>query len=331
MSPHATSAPARPFPNGVYCPLITPFTADEELDIPAWETQVLRLTKAGMGLTLLGTNGEASHLSDDERKTLIASARAVLDKNGFAQTPILVGTGTGSAHQTIKLCKDAKEAGADYAIVIAPGYFSFAIGKNRAALKAFFIDVLDKSPIPVMIYNFPGAAAGIDLDSDFLEELAEHPNCFGAKLTCAGIGKGHRLAAYTQTEAYLARHGPFQVLPGFSDYLLPALVSRQTGCITGTGNIIPKTIVKLYNTSVKAIASGDAKDWAEALKLQDIVSSADWTVVKAGIQGTKYALDHFIQQGLGGDPRKPIPPVDDATKELVEKGLKAAIAFENSL
>lgn len=61
MSPHATAAPARPFPNGVYCPLITPFTADEEIDFVAWETQVVRLAKAGMGLVLLGTNGEGRH------------------------------------------------------------------------------------------------------------------------------------------------------------------------------------------------------------------------------------------------------------------------------
>ncbi|KAK4699291.1 4-hydroxy-2-oxoglutarate aldolase, partial [Phenoliferia sp. Uapishka_3] len=349
MSPHATAAPRRPFPNGVYCPLITPFLENEELDIPAWETQVLRLAKAGMGLVLLGTNGEASHLSDEERVTLISSARKTLDQNGFPDLALLVGTGAGSAHQSIKLAVQAKEAGADYSILIAPGYFAFAMGKNRGALKDFFTEVMDKSPIPVMIYNFPGAASGIDLDSDILEELSEHPNCFGAKvgshtysskefrtnfaqqLTCAGIGKGHRLAMYTQSEAYLARHSPFQVLPGFSDYLLPALVSRQTGCITGTGNCIPKTIVKLYKTATAALASGDPKLMQEALKLQDIVSTADWCIVKAGIGGTKYCLDLYVQKGLGGAPRSPLPKADSACEAMVAKGMKASMAYENSL
>lgn len=64
------------------------------------------------------------------------------------------------------------------------------MGKNKPAVKEFFTTVLDQSPLPVMIYNFPGAAAGIDLDSDILIELSEHQNCMGAKLTCAGIGKG---------------------------------------------------------------------------------------------------------------------------------------------
>ncbi|KAI5475036.1 hypothetical protein MNV49_002094 [Pseudohyphozyma bogoriensis] len=330
MSPHAVTA-TRPFPNGVYTPLITPFTADEELDLQAWETQVLRLTKAGMGLVLLGTNGEADGLADEERVTLIKSARAVLDKNGYPDVPLLVGTGVGSAHHTIKVTADAKAAGADYAIVIAPGYFAFAMGKNRAAVKSFFTEVLDKSALPVMIYNFPGAAAGIDLDSDMLKELADHPNCFGAKLTCAGIGKGSRLAQYTQSPEYLARHGPFQVLPGFSDYLLPAMVSRHTGCITGTGNVIPKTMIKLYNTAVSALASGSPKELAEAQKIQDIVSNADWAIVKAGIGGTKYALDQFIQPGLGGHSRRPIPAADDAIKAMLDKEMAESIAYEKSL
>jgi 4-hydroxy-2-oxoglutarate aldolase len=52
---------------------------------------------------------------------------------------------------TIQLCKEAAEAGADFAIVIASGYFAGALSK--AALKKFFVDVGDASPIPVMVYN----------------------------------------------------------------------------------------------------------------------------------------------------------------------------------
>lgn len=64
---------------------------------------------------------------------------------------MLVGTGTGSAKETIKITKQAAEAGADYSIVIAPGYFAFAYGKNRAALKDYFVEVIEKSPIPVRL------------------------------------------------------------------------------------------------------------------------------------------------------------------------------------
>lgn len=57
----------------------------------------------------------------------------------------------GSTKGTIALCRDAAAAGADFAIVIPSGYYAGALG--REALKKFFVDVSDASPIPVMIYN----------------------------------------------------------------------------------------------------------------------------------------------------------------------------------
>ena len=56
---------------------------------------------------------------------------------------------------TISLCKEAAKAGATHALVICPGYFAFAMKGDRAAIKDFFKGVMDSSPIPVMIYNFP--------------------------------------------------------------------------------------------------------------------------------------------------------------------------------
>lgn len=55
-------APTRKFENGVYTPLITPMTDDEQVDLAALRKQVVRLADAGMGLVLLGTNGEGKHL-----------------------------------------------------------------------------------------------------------------------------------------------------------------------------------------------------------------------------------------------------------------------------
>ena len=144
--------------------------------------------------------GEAIHLSHAERKTLIQTARKTLDDAGFTDVPIVAGTGAGSLRETIELSHEAAEAGADYAIVIASGYFAGAL--TRKALKAFFTEVAEKSPIPVIVYNckfswqrilefrsvnsfpVPGASAGIDLDSDLITELAQEcPNLCGVKLT----------------------------------------------------------------------------------------------------------------------------------------------------
>lgn len=110
----------------------------------------------------------AHNLSNAERKAATATARKALDDAGLKDAPLLVGTGGGSVQTTVELTREAAEAGASHAIVILPGgsrriscptltlgYFSFAISKDREAILAFFNGVMDKSPIPVMIYNFP--------------------------------------------------------------------------------------------------------------------------------------------------------------------------------
>lgn len=97
--------------------------------------------------------GEGVHLTHSERTALITATRNALDEAGFQQVPIIAGTGTGSTRESVELCKEAAEAGADYAIVIASGYFAGVLTGNKKALKAFWTEIADKSPIPVLIYN----------------------------------------------------------------------------------------------------------------------------------------------------------------------------------
>jgi L-threo-3-deoxy-hexylosonate aldolase len=145
--------------------------------------------------------GEAIHLSHAERVTLIQSARKTLDELDLVHMPVIAGTGAGSTRETLELSKEAAGAGADYVLVIASGYFASALAANREALKSYWTEVAQKSPVPVMIYNCevvfssnrtaissyaidPGASGGIDLDSDIITDLAkECPNICGVKLT----------------------------------------------------------------------------------------------------------------------------------------------------
>ena len=84
----------------------------------------------------------------------LKATQEALDDAGSQNMPIIAGTGAGSTRETIQLCKEAAEAGADYVIVIGtPGYFASVLATNRKALKAFFTEVAENSPIPVIVYN----------------------------------------------------------------------------------------------------------------------------------------------------------------------------------
>jgi 4-hydroxy-2-oxoglutarate aldolase len=111
------------------------------------------MASAGVGPLLAGSMGEAIHLSHIERSTLIKTARKVLDNAGLFSVPIVAGIGAGSTRECIELAKEAAGAGADCAIAICSGYFAGALAGNRKALKAYWVEISQKSPIPVMIYN----------------------------------------------------------------------------------------------------------------------------------------------------------------------------------
>lgn len=200
---------------------------------------------------------------------------------------------------------------------------------TRAALKTFFLDIQAASPIPVMIYNFPGASGGIDLDSSLINEIAsEGSNICGVKLTCGAVGKLTRITATTavpsfgdQTPRKSSSAPNFLTLGGFADFLAPAILGgRGHGAIMGLGNVYPKSLVRLFELSHKIATaeSPSAADLKKALALQDLVSNADEAFFKAGIAGTKWYL--ATHEGSGSKRmRRPLLDYEEAAGKQLEK------------
>ncbi|PCH38167.1 dihydrodipicolinate synthetase [Wolfiporia cocos MD-104 SS10] len=335
----ALNVPATPrsLQPGIYAPIPTFFLpGSEDLDLQSFESHVLLLAGAGVRPLLAGSMGEGIHLTHAERIILIQAARRALDKAGFTQVPIVAGTGTGSTRETIELCHEAARAGADYAIVIASGYFAGVLSGNKEALKAFWTEVAERSPIPVLIYNYPGASGGIDLDSDLITELAtSSPNLAGVKLTCGNVGKLTRICATVSDASFPSLYprrnpnAPFLVLGGYADFLVPSAFANGHGAITGLANVAPYTTVKLFQLAQEA--AKNPASLSEAQSLQAIVGRADFTIAKASIAGTKALLERLY--GYGGLPRKPLPPVDaDTITALWEHpDVRALVEAERSL
>lgn len=105
------------------------------------------------------------------------------------------------------------------------------------------------SPIPIVIYNFPGVVAGLDVNSDMLARLGAHPNIVGVKLTCGGIAKVARVRAQYEPEDFCA-------LAGQSDWLVPALSVGGIGVITGVANLYPKVRPLLFRIALRCSTKG---------------------------------------------------------------------------
>ena len=168
----------------------------EDLDIPSIKRHAVRLAKAGLvGLVTMGSNGEAVHLSREEKITVTKATREALDEAGFTHVPVMVGCSEGSVRGTVALIKEAASAGGDYTLLLPPSYFRGLM--DEESIYTYFTSVADKSPLPIVLYNYPGAVAGIDMDSDLLIRLAKHPKIVGTKFTCGNTGKLTRVALAT--------------------------------------------------------------------------------------------------------------------------------------
>ncbi|CAE6437727.1 unnamed protein product [Rhizoctonia solani] len=288
-------------PPGIHVPTLCFFKGEkQEIDHETITKHVQRLAQAGVhGLVVNGTTGEPSHLSRTERSDVIKTHRAALDSAGFQKLPLIVGTGVSSTWETIELTKEAAEAGGNFAIVIPPGYFKSAM--TNASLEAYYTEVADASPIPILLYNFPGVGAsnGIDLELSLIAKLAKHPNIVGIKFSCGNLGKAARIAAlYSQDE--------FAIFMGLAETLLHGLAgSGISGAITGLANNAPKACIRLYESYAKG-------DLAGAQKAQIEVTAAAAIELGGGIPAMRYGCIHYF--GYGGESRRPFPSISEDLK-----------------
>jgi 2-keto-3-deoxy-L-rhamnonate aldolase len=88
-------------------------------------------------------------MTNKERTAVLTGVRQELEKAGFHDYPILAGTATQSIEETLQQLDDARAAGAQWGMVLAPGYFAAAA--SQQGLIKWYTAVADKSPIPILV------------------------------------------------------------------------------------------------------------------------------------------------------------------------------------
>jgi 2-keto-3-deoxy-L-rhamnonate aldolase len=148
-----TSSP----PTGVFVPVPTFFkpasaskSLQAEIDVDTQVKHSVYLAKNGIrGLVLLGSTGEAIHMSKQERFDMVSGVRKGLDEAGFPDYPIMAGVLINSVEEVLEWLHDFKKAGAQWGLVLAPGYFGAAA--NQENIKEWYTLVADNSPIPILM------------------------------------------------------------------------------------------------------------------------------------------------------------------------------------
>jgi 4-hydroxy-2-oxoglutarate aldolase len=178
--------------HGIFPPITTPFYPEGNVYHRKLEHNVDHYSKTPVaGIVVLGSTGEAILLSDLEQRDVLQTAREAAAANKV----LIAGTGVESADGTLQLTEYAAKLGYDIAMVRTPHYYKKQM--QPANILAFYRFVADRSPLPVIIYNFP-PATGYDIPAELVIELAGHPNLIGIKESSGDVEKVRRMVAGTR-------------------------------------------------------------------------------------------------------------------------------------
>lgn len=279
----------------------TPFK-DGEVDQAAIQSNVRKWIAAGLGgVVVVGTNGEAALLDDDEADRVIEAARREVPSD----RALIAGAGHESTRATIAAARRAAAAGADAVLVKTPSVYRAHV--TVPGLVAHYTAVADASPVPVLLYNFAGST-GVNLSPETVARLAAHPNIVGMKETSTDGAQFADLAAIVPDG--------FTVLCGAAPGVFAALCAGAKGAIVAVSALMPAACLELL-AHVRAGRYDDAR----ALQRR-ITPLARAVTTTYGVPGLKVALN--MAGFCGGDPRPPLGPLPPDAIEKIRVLLDAA-------
>ncbi len=288
---------------GIYLPVTTPFrSADGSFDSDGFASNLRAWGEFPIaGVLVGGSTGESVLLDREEFAAALRLARETLP----ASCTILAGAGRQSTRATIQACVEAAAAGADAVLVLPPSYFHAQMTAD--ALRLHFWEVADASPVPVVLYHVPKFVP-VNLIPELVGELIRHHNIAGIKDSSGNIQNLGALCDVCGDEA--------AVLVGAGTHLYSGLEIGARGGIIAVGLLAPSDATDLYD----AFMTGRTN---EAGRLQERIGPLHKAVVVAtGVPGLKLALD--LLGFVGGPPRPPLLPPDEATGVKIREALTHA-------
>jgi len=265
--------------DGVHVPIITPFTAEGELNLGVLSDVARFLVGHKVaGIVVAGTTGEGYSLTMDERSEVTSTVKATVDGDCL----VLVGVGGMTTSQAIDQAEQAATLGADGLMLAAPAY----VRPTPHELAAHVRSVVRQVALPTVLYDYP-ARTGTSYDHDALVELSDVPEVVGIK----------EASGDTSRIGWLLRDVPQIALVSGNDACeLEFLGAGSLSWIAGGANVFPSQhadVVRLWR-------DGDQQASGELLEaLLPFLQSIEDGYYVAKV---KYALR---AQGMDVGPTRP--------------------------
>ncbi len=283
--------------------LVTPFTADGEVDWPGVEKQIDDVISQGAdGIVVTGTTGETSTLTDPEKIRLVEVGKSV----AAGRAKIITGGGSNETAHAIELYKESERVGADGVMIVTPYYNK----PTQAGILTHFRLIADATDLPVILYDIPGRT-GVPITYETILRAATHPNIRAVKDAKGNFSEVSRVLNQTD----------LMYFSGDDANALPHLSIGATGLIGVTANITARP----YRQMVDAVNAGDLATATAAHKGVEPLVRAVMTHVP-GTVSAKYIL-----HGLGRiqSPRVRLPLVGPEESEAAR--IEDDLAFAHDI
>ena len=307
--------------HGVIPPVVTPLTADRQLDVTSFERSINRMIDAGVdGLFVLGSSGEVAFSTDARRHDIIREAARIID----GRVPLLAGCIDTETERVLEHARDAKELGVDAIVATAPFY---ALG-GTAEIENHFRIIREEIDLPLFAYDIP-VCVHTKLPGDLLVRLGRDGVLEGVK-----DSSNDDVAFRFLADDNRAAGHPLTLLTGQEVVVDGAYMAHADGSVPGLANVEAGGYVRMWH------AAQDG-DWATVQREQDRLSALMRIVtVPRGVTGfgsgvgafkTAMALLGIFDTNQISRPVKPLKGdnVEAIRKVLVDVGMDVVRTAED--
>ncbi len=252
------------------------------------------------GLNVLGTTGEATSFSREQRMAVMNEYK----KAGLPLDRLMVGTGAAATSDAVALTKHAAELGFAGALILPPFYYKGVPDDGLAAYIATIVKQTAEKPIPIYLYHFP-SQSGLPWHVKLIARLLD-----SHKDRIVGLKDSSGDMAYARAAAGVAKG--FDVFPSTEACLTEARTGIFAGCISATANLNADLCQKAWH--------GDAAAQESAVTIRKLFDG------KALVPGIKSTLAHIHHDAGWARVAPPLAPFVAADKTQANAGYDAARA-----
>lgn len=280
--------------------LITPFSGGRVDEATFRDFVEWQIVEGSNALVPCGTTGESATLDFDEHHRVIA----LCVEQARGRVPVIAGVGSNNTQVAIANMTEAKNNGADAALVVLPYYNR----PSQAGLIAHFEALTEAVDLPIIVYNVPGRTV-TNISVETLGEVAKLPNVVGIKDATGDLGRVSAQRAVCGAT--------FCQLSGNDETALAFNAMGGVGCISVSANVAPRLCADFQTATREG-------RWDDALVLQDRLYPLHIALFTDASPGpVKYALSR-VRPGFDSELRLPLVGPSEASRKAVDEALAHA-------